>query len=104
MFDCIVSNPPYVSLDEHERLNPNVRNFEPPLALTGLDNADGFGYARRIIENIYGILAPSGFTMIETNERVGTIRDDLTKRAARYAEFDLMKDYSGKERFILLRK
>jgi release factor glutamine methyltransferase len=39
-FTMIVSNPPYVSLDEMETLDPEIRLFEPSLATT--DNGDGF--------------------------------------------------------------
>ena len=33
-FDLIVSNPPYVTLDEYDAVAPDVRNYEPRLALT----------------------------------------------------------------------
>ena len=46
-FDLIVSNPPYIPADEYEALEPNVRDYEPRLALYGGD--DGLDVYRRLI-------------------------------------------------------
>jgi release factor glutamine methyltransferase len=43
-FDFIVSNPPYIPLDEYTKLDISVKNHEPVCALT--DNADGLGFYR----------------------------------------------------------
>jgi release factor glutamine methyltransferase len=49
-FDIIVSNPPYIGIDETHNLPQEVIEFEPLVALT--DNADGLTFYRRIIELI----------------------------------------------------
>lgn len=46
-FDYIVSNPPYISIDEFSGLDEEVRNFEPKLALT--DEGDGLKFYREIL-------------------------------------------------------
>lgn len=48
--DIIVSNPPYVSQTEMAGLDPEVKDFEPGIALT--DQADGLRFYRRILELI----------------------------------------------------
>ena len=46
-FDIVVSNPPYIRADEMESLQPEVRDYDPPLALT--DGDDGLIFYRRFI-------------------------------------------------------
>ena len=48
-FDIIISNPPYIPIDEWKNLDPNVLNFEPKGALT--DNRDGLENYRIIANN-----------------------------------------------------
>jgi release factor glutamine methyltransferase len=62
-FDLIVSNPPYVPLTEIDRLQPEVRDFEPQVALT--DGADGVSIIQRIIEAAPGFLHPKGALLLE---------------------------------------
>ncbi len=45
-FDYIVSNPPYISLNDYNLLDPEVKNFEPGHALTDFDN--GLKYYKKI--------------------------------------------------------
>lgn len=47
-YDVVISNPPYVAIDELESLEPEVKDFEPLAALT--DSGDGLKFYRRIIE------------------------------------------------------
>lgn len=62
-FDTIVSNPPYVSLDEFRKLAPEL-TYEPYRALT--DEADGLHYLRRLIEQAPAYLKQGGRLIVET--------------------------------------
>lgn len=62
-FDLIVSNPPYISSDEIEGLQTEVKDFEPFNALT--DGADGFSIIRKIIEAAPRFLNSNGFLLME---------------------------------------
>jgi|HubBroStandDraft_4_1064222.scaffolds.fasta_scaffold100635_2 release factor glutamine methyltransferase len=62
-FDLIVSNPPYVSHAEFDELAPQVRNFEPRLALDG--GADGYSIYDRLIPESMHHLAPRGKLLLE---------------------------------------
>ena len=61
-FDIIVSNPPYLTSDELEMLQPEVA-FEPRSSLDG--GRDGLAFFRRIIQNAHAILKPKGFIFFE---------------------------------------
>lgn len=62
-FDLIVSNPPYIALDEMQGLDAEVRQHEPEMALT--DGGDGLGAYRRIAENVLPFLTPGGRLLVE---------------------------------------
>lgn len=62
-FDAVVSNPPYISLDEVAELDSEVRDFEPKMALT--DGADGLGVIRKLVEDSYHKLAAGGVLFME---------------------------------------
>ena len=61
-FDVIVSNPPYVTADEMNDLEPELA-FEPAHALT--DGGDGLSILRKIIEIYKHHLTPSGTMILE---------------------------------------
>ena len=62
-FDLIVSNPPYVEEKEFRGLPPDVRNFDPALALLGGD--DGLACYRAIADGAAGHISPGGQVLVE---------------------------------------
>ena len=62
-FDMIVSNPPYVVEGEWAALPPEVRDFEPELALKG--GCDGLAAYRALFPGIARLIAPDGFGVVE---------------------------------------
>jgi release factor glutamine methyltransferase len=62
-FDLIVANPPYVAHDEIATLAPEVRLFDPALALDG--GHDGLDAYRAIAAGARGLLAPGGLLVLE---------------------------------------
>lgn len=62
-FDLIVSNPPYIAAAEMAGLSPDVRLWEPHLALT--PGGDGLAAYRAIAAGAPGHLAPGGHLMVE---------------------------------------
>jgi release factor glutamine methyltransferase len=62
-FDLIVSNPPYIAHDEIETLAPEVRDYDPPVALDG--GQDGLDAYRSIAGDATRILAPGGRLFVE---------------------------------------
>jgi release factor glutamine methyltransferase len=62
-FDLVVANPPYVVHDEIATLAPEVRLFDPALALDG--GRDGLDAYRAILAAARGFLKPTGVLVLE---------------------------------------
>ena len=53
-FDCIISNPPYISESEFRLLDNGIKKFEPQIALT--DNSDGLTFYKKLINESINLL------------------------------------------------
>jgi release factor glutamine methyltransferase len=62
-FDLIVSNPPYITSGDIDTLDPEVRDFDPRLALDG--GTDGLDAYRTIAQKVPALLAPNGILVVE---------------------------------------
>lgn len=62
-FDLIASNPPYIPESEFAALQPEVRDFDPRVALTA--GRDGLSIIERIVSDSPRFLKPLGFLVIE---------------------------------------
>jgi len=62
-FEVILCNPPYISEAEREFLEPEVCDYEPDYALFG--GQDGLSAYRQLAPNIYRLLKPEGFAVLE---------------------------------------
>jgi len=60
---AIIANLPYISHTEWDRLSPDVKDFEPCLALDG--GPDGLDVYRRLLQEAPGVLAPEGVVLME---------------------------------------
>jgi release factor glutamine methyltransferase len=96
-FDFVVSNPPYVSKTEYENLQPELKNYEPKIALT--DNEDGLKFYKTIIENSNHLLNSKGKLFFELNpSAVKTVEELLV--ANNFININLIKDFSNHFRII----
>jgi release factor glutamine methyltransferase len=97
-YHLIVSNPPYIEAAEIETLEPEVRDFDPRLALDG--GADGLDFYRRLAKEAAAWLLADGRLMAEFGEGQGVaIREIL--EAENWTVHALEKDLSGRERFVI---
>ncbi|MFN3513246.1 MAG: peptide chain release factor N(5)-glutamine methyltransferase [Phenylobacterium sp.] len=62
-FDLVVSNPPYIASEVIAGLEPEVRDYEPRLALDG--GPDGLAAYRRLAPEILRVLKPGGAFAVE---------------------------------------
>jgi len=97
-FDLIASNPPYIARGEIPGLGPEVRDYDPRLALDGGD--DGLGAYREIIPALADLLAPDGLIAFELGWGQRAAVDGLL-RGARLAACEVRLDLAGHERIIL---
>ncbi|WP_439636643.1 peptide chain release factor N(5)-glutamine methyltransferase [Oceanicaulis sp.] len=98
-FDLVVSNPPYIATDVLETLEPEVRVFEPRLALDG--GVTGFGPYPHLFAEAARLLKPGGLALFE----IGYDQGAMARQAAREAgaqEVSILKDLAGNDRVVSL--
>ncbi len=97
--DAITANPPYIRAGDLPSLQPEVRDFEPEIALVA--GPEGTEVAERIIGEAPVFLRPGGSLVMEMG--IGQA-ETLRRRAARtaaYGTIDVLKDLAGIERVIV---
>lgn len=97
-FDCIVSNPPYVTEAEKEAMEPNVLDWEPGLALFVLDD-DPLRFYRRIADFGRVLLVPGGKLYFEINRMYGGQTVDMLAGMG-YRGTRVIKDIFGNDRIV----
>ena len=96
-FEIIVSNPPYISKEEFEKLQAEVKDYEPRTALT--DERDGLSFYERIAELGTQLLVPNGKIYFELGAGLSEkVKEILTRN--NYATIEIIKDYAGIDRII----
>ena len=96
-FDLIVSNPPYIALDEMEGLEPEL-SFEPRIALT--DGADGLSAYRAICAGAPAHLTEGGWLMLEIGWQQGADVAALMTRAG-LRDVSILPDLGGRDRVVI---
>jgi release factor glutamine methyltransferase len=101
-FDLVVSNPPYVPAAEYEALEPNVRDYEPRLALHGGD--DGLDICRRLIPGAALLLRGGGTLALEVGAGQAREVSALVEAAGAYEPPGQRDDLSGIPRVVFARR
>jgi release factor glutamine methyltransferase len=100
-FSLITANPPYIREEHFADLQPEVRDFEPRIALT--PGGDGLDVVRQIIADAPDFLVSGGHLLIEIGfdqaEEVGTLIDRRI-----WPEFEILPDLQGIPRCVVLRR
>jgi release factor glutamine methyltransferase len=96
--DLLVSNPPYIPSAEIDRLTPEVRQFDPHLALDG--GADGLEFYRFLSTNAQTLLVEHGRMMLEFGDGQATALARLFEDAG-WRAIEIVKDYSGRARILI---
>lgn len=96
-FDLIVSNPPYIAAAEMPALAPEVRDWEPQLALT--PGGDGLDAYRRIAAGVRAHLVPGGRLIVEIGATQGAAVAEMLA-AAGMGAIRILPDLDGRDRSV----
>jgi release factor glutamine methyltransferase len=96
-YDIIVSNPPYIPINEKEILAKNVTDFEPEIALF-VDDNDPFIFYKNISKFAKSHLKENGKIYVEVHEEYASEVKNLFEKAGFISE--IKKDIYGKERMV----
>ena len=100
-YDLIVSNPPYIPVEEYNELMPEVKEYEPRMALT--DGGDGYYFYKKISEESVNYLKNGGYLAFEVGYNQGETVSQLMKKNG-FQIIGRVADYGGIERVIIGRK
>ena len=101
-FHIIVSNPPYIPEDEFDGLPPDIRQFEPRVALVG--GSDGIEVHRKLIRQAVSFLEEGGWIFLEIGAGQRRRTEQILKTVGSYDEIGFRKDYGGADRVVRARR
>ncbi len=101
-FDLIVSNPPYVSTAEFEKLDKNVKDHEPKLAL--LAGEQGLDIYRKIAAQVDQFLKPDAALIMEIGYEQGPAVKNMLENLRCFNEIKIEKDFRKLDRIVIAKK
>lgn len=101
-FDYIISNPPYLSDEEWNRAQPEIKSYEPERALRA--GTDGLSFYRDIIPEAGRLLRKKGYLLLEIGQGQAMPLSHLIAATGIFESVFTAKDLSGIERVIMAQK
>ena len=98
-YDMILSNPPYIPTADIAGLMPEVRSYEPHLALDG--GADGLNIYRRLMADAPALLKEGGAVAVEVGIDEAAAVAALAIEHPRIVRTETLKDLAGIERVVV---
>lgn len=99
-YDIIISNPPYIGIEEEIEIADSVKEFEPTMALFS-PTSDALIFYRKIADDAKKYLNENGLLFLEINQKLGPETLELYQD---FSDAQLLKDLSENDRFIYGRK
>jgi release factor glutamine methyltransferase len=96
-FDLIISNPPYVSQEDYNELEPELKVFEPVFALT--DYSDGYSFYEKIIPVSKDLFENHGKLFFELGKGQHNKVKNLMEKNG-FININITQDYSRVDRII----
>ena len=96
-YDVIESNPPYIPTEVIEGLEPEVRDYEPRMALDG--SGDGLAFYRRLAAESPSHLKPGGRLYLEIGWDQGESVEDLLRENG-FEDIEVVRDDAGNCRVV----
>ena len=100
-FDLVVANPPYVAEPCFPGIAPEVRDWEPRVALAA--GADGLAVLRRLVAEAPRVLVPAGWLVVEMSAEHAEAMREIVTATGRYDGIELIRDHAGVERVLAAR-
>lgn len=100
IYDIIISNPPYIGIEENIEIENQVKGFEPNLALFS-PTSDALVFYKKIAKDAEKYLSENGMIFLEINQKLGLETLELFRE---FSYSELIKDISGNDRMIFVRK
>ena len=99
-YDIIISNPPYIGIEENIEIEDSVKGFEPNIALFS-PTSDALIFYKKIAKDGEKYLNENGMIFLEINQKLGKETLELFQN---FSESQLIKDLSGNDRFVFAKK
>lgn len=100
LFDCVISNPPYITQEEVLSLPREVGNYEPIKALYG--GCDGLDYYQRIIDESPVYLKEDGFLALEIGHKQKNVILSMIQKTEYFCKKVLsIQDYFQHDRVVI---
>ena len=96
-FDIIVSNPPYIRSGDIEKLDIEVKDYDPRIALDG--GADGLDFYKKIIQNAKKHLSKGGYLFFEVGQGQASDVSSFMKESD-FMDIKVLNDYNKIERIV----
>ena len=96
-FDILISNPPYIPQKEIENIMPEVKDYEPRIALTDFEEGLNFYYR---IAKVGRTLIPNGIIILEVGLGNHPQKVFSLFKEAGFNQLELIKDYNNNERIL----
>lgn len=100
--DAIVSNPPYIAEGGWAGLQPEVRDFEPRLALVA--GQKGTEFHERLLHDARPFLVPGGLLVMELGQGQAPLVRQAAEQTGSYTGLQTVKDEAGIERVMIARR
>jgi release factor glutamine methyltransferase len=102
LVNIVVSNPPYIAERDWEVLQPEVRLYEPRVALAG--GEDGLAVYRRLVRESADLLCEGGWLIMEVGQGQAKPVRRLVEDTGRYGAVEIRPDQAGIARVVCAQK
>lgn len=101
-FDLIVSNPPYINNIDIPNIQPEVRDYEPRMAVDG--GIEGLDFYKKIVTDAPNHLSSHGWLLVEVGEGQADAVSKMMADTGAFESISTVKDLAGIERVVMAHK
>ena len=101
-YDLFICNPPYIESAEIAKLAPEVKDFEPRIALDG--GEDGLEYYRRVTADAGKYIKKGGFIVLEIGNKQARAVVGMLSASKQFGSIEVIKDLAKNDRVVVARR